>query len=171
MRKRLHTLTQSGDTIVEVMLALIVVGLAIGLSYGVANRSLRANQQAQERTEATKQIEGQVERLKKRAVTDAAGTGIFNTTSFCLADQPAAGSTPAETNKIFTQPSPPASVTSDPLGGDYNSKCISSNGLYRLSIQRDGTDVNQFKVTARWPSLGSSGKEEVDIKYRVYPTQ
>ena len=60
----MHSIKQRGDTIVEVMLALTVIGMALGVSYGIANRSLATGQLAQERTEALKLAESQLEILK-----------------------------------------------------------------------------------------------------------
>lgn len=159
MRKKY--LGQRGDTIVEVLLAVVVVGLAVTLGYGVASRSLKANRQAQERVEALKVVESQVERLKKRATTDTAGTGIFTTNSFCLADS-------GGTNTIVAQDAPAANINDDPLTG-YDSNCV--NGLYHVSVQRDntGNDTIQYTVTARWFGIGGVEKEETQVKYRVYP--
>jgi len=163
---------QAGDTIVEVMLAVVVVGLAIGLAYGTASRSLKSNRQSQERIEALKKVESQIERLKKRATTDAAAdqNGVFRSGSFCIIDA-------STINKVVPINTPPPLAANDPLGDAYNStvngssdKC--SDGLYHLSITSgSGATDNQFEVKARWASLGQGGNEEVKVTYRVYPSQ
>lgn len=164
MPKRLN---QAGDTIVEVLIAVVVVGLAIGLGYGVASRSLKANQQSQERSEALKKVEGQLERLKKRAVTDANGSGVFSTNasqpSFCIVD------TPTEQNRIEREATPPANVSDDPLGNAYNAACV--DGRYHLSITPtiNNADTKQFVVTARWFGIGGLNKEQTTVTYRIYP--
>lgn len=155
-------LNQVGDTIVEVLLAVVVVGLAIGLGYGVASRSLKANRQAQERGEALKKVEGQLERLKKRAVTDVTGSGVFRSNSYCLAT---VGQ--SENEPVNLDSSPPANVADDPLDGAYDDACV--DGLYHLSITPDTTTPNQFTVRARWFGLGGQEKEETSITYRAYP--
>ena len=48
----IRKLNQAGDTIVEVMIVLAVLGLAIGIAYAAANRSLENARQAQENAEA-----------------------------------------------------------------------------------------------------------------------
>lgn len=53
-----------GDTIVEVLLALAVLGSVIVGAYSIATRSLNGVRVAQERSEATKIAEGQIESLK-----------------------------------------------------------------------------------------------------------
>lgn len=161
MRKLLQS--QFGDTIVEVLLAVVVVGLAVTLGYGVASRSLKANRQAQERVEALKVVESQLERLKKRATTDSAATagGVFQTNSFCLADS-------GGTNQVISQDAPADNIKDDPLTG-YNNDCV--DGLYHVNVKRDntGNDTVQFTVTARWFGIGGVEKEETLVKYRVYP--
>ena len=50
-----------GDTIVEVLLALVVMGVVLAGSYNLANRSLIVNQNAAERTEAVNLLREQLE--------------------------------------------------------------------------------------------------------------
>lgn len=155
-------LNQAGDTIVEVLLAVVVVGLAVGLGYGVASRGLKANRQAQERVEALKQVESQTERLKKLATTDT-GEGadtIFRSGAFCLVGD----------GVIVAEDTPPTDLADDPLNNTvYNSACI--QGLYHLSITptETGPNVKEFSIKARWFGLGGQDKEESVINYRVYP--
>lgn len=54
-----------GDTIVEVLICMAIVGSALSASYGITNRSLARTRGAQERTESLKYAEQQVERLKE----------------------------------------------------------------------------------------------------------
>lgn len=152
---------QLGDTIVEVLLAVVVVGLAVTLGYGVASRSLKTNRQAQERVEALKVVESQLERLKKRATTDGPTSGVFQASSFCLADD-------GGTNQVVGQDAPADNIKDDPLTG-YNDSCV--DGLYHVNVKRDntGNGTVQFTVTARWFGIGGVEKEETLIKYRVYP--
>lgn len=163
-----NKLNQAGDTIVEVLLAVVVVGLAIALGYGVASRSLKANRQAQERTEALKQVESQVERLKKRAVTDKAGVGIFKSEfqseAFCLADLASGVNEPVGMDR------PADEVAQDPLGSAYPDECV--DGLYHMSIRPSSAGTTtQFDVTARWFSLGDTEKEESTVTYRIAPAR
>ncbi len=156
-------LNQLGDTIVEVMISLVVVALAIGLGYGVATRSLKANRQAQERVEALKKVEGQIERLKKRASTDGANSGIFsNSQAFCLV------SNNTGPNEIVRIDTPPLVLASDALSGGAYAGCI--DGLYHISISPKNAAKTEFNIAARWFSIGSNAKEETLITYRIYPS-
>lgn len=148
MRKQ-HTLSQTGDTIVEVLFAVLVVGLAVGLAYGIANRSLRASRQAQERGEAIKLVEGQTESVKALA---SSNNLIFDKSVYCINDGQIVDISNFKTN-----------IDEDTLSG-YPEQCV-KNSLYNLSIQRTGND---FTISARWFSLGSESKEQVVVKYRIY---
>lgn len=55
---------QRGDTIIEVFLAMAVIGLSLGISYGIANRATLTGRLAQERTEAVKIAEQHLEFMK-----------------------------------------------------------------------------------------------------------
>lgn len=156
--------SQVGDTIVEVLLSVVIVGLAITLGYGLASRSLRANRQAQERSEALKAAESQLERLKKRAATDTNGSGVFQPGAFCIAD------TGAGTNQIVDIiPAPNTTLASDPIVTGYPADCV--DGLYHVSIVPNNltTGTKQFTVQARWFGIGNIQKEETVITYRIYP--
>lgn len=60
-----------GDTIIEVMIALAVLGSIIAGGYAIATKSLNGVRVAQERSEALKIAEGQIETLKYRfAIAD-----------------------------------------------------------------------------------------------------
>lgn len=71
-----------GDTIVEVMIVLAVLGLAIGISYATANRSLLNARQAQENSQATALVQSQVEAL--RTLSTDANQNIFQAGPYCL---------------------------------------------------------------------------------------
>lgn len=76
---RLRWAKQRGDTIVEVMLAMAVVGMVLGVAYGITNRSVQVGRSAQERSEALKIAETQIELLKEYARSEdrPAGQGVM----------------------------------------------------------------------------------------------
>jgi type II secretory pathway pseudopilin PulG len=57
---------QKGDTIIEVMIALAVLMVVVTGGYTIATRSLNGARIAQERSEATKIAEGQLEAVNQR---------------------------------------------------------------------------------------------------------
>lgn len=58
-----------GDTIVEILIALTVIGVLLSGGYAIATRSLKGIRIAQERSEATKVAERQAELLKQEYST------------------------------------------------------------------------------------------------------
>lgn len=57
-------LNQSGDTIIEVLLSIAILSMVLSVAYSLSNRSAQTTRQAQERAEALKLTEGQMERLR-----------------------------------------------------------------------------------------------------------
>ena len=75
---------QLGDTIVEVLLAMSVIGLILGMAFGIANRSVRMGQDAQERAEALKIAESQLEVFKSEFAGSAPLKARTEASPFCL---------------------------------------------------------------------------------------
>ncbi|MEI7632500.1 MAG: hypothetical protein WCJ60_04230 [bacterium] len=148
MRKLIKN--QFGDTIVEVMVAIIIVGLVLGSSYATASRALRTGRFAQEQTEALKLAESQVEKIKYSASqivgVSVVGT-VFDTsnTTFCVNDSFA---------KIL------------PAGATYTADCKGKSGLYDQIVNYDS--VNKlFKVSITW--IAPTGNPaNVQVAYRLY---
>ncbi len=148
---------RTGDTIVEVLIAVTVVGLSIGLAYGVANRSLKSSRQSQERTEAVKLAEGQTEQLKALSYKDSSNDqGIFNNPNqtFCLNNG-------TKTTSTVTL----GDLDSDNLS-DYASECVKD--LYHIGVVYRGAGSNTFDVYIRWFGIAGLDKEEVKITYRLF---
>jgi Tfp pilus assembly protein PilV len=104
-------LGKSGDTIVEVLLAVAIVSTVLAGAYVATSRSLANSRQAQERSEAVKLVEGQLERLKAAFTADPASFATGS--AFCLDDTPAR----------ITAGSP-----------------ICTQGRYVLSVERNGNN-------------------------------
>jgi len=142
-------LNTKGDTIVEVLIAIAIVSAVLGGAFVSANRSLNGTRQAQERGEAVKLVESQLERLKAAAKTTDVGNPVKNIFAasgpnpFCLDDslnRVAAG------NALCTQGAP---------------------ARYVLSIQR-AADNSTFTATANWDAAGGAGPETIRIVYRLH---
>jgi prepilin-type N-terminal cleavage/methylation domain-containing protein len=128
-----------GDTIVEVLIAIAIVSLVLGGAYAASQQSLGSGQRTQERAEATKLVQQQLERLKSAAATG----GVFSQTGpFCLQNDLSIDTAPAD--------------------------CLKS-GRYNLSIERVNTSTNTFRAQAVWDRLGGGDQEQVEAYYRVYP--
>ena len=72
-----------GDTIVEVLLAMVVISLVLGASYGIANRSLAIGRAAHEQTEALKIAETQIELLKVETLKSGSSV-LTRNDPFCI---------------------------------------------------------------------------------------
>lgn len=154
-------LTQTGDTIVEVMLAMAVLASVIGGSYAIASRSLIQSQQAQERMVATKLAEGQIDRLKYLAGSDA---NTFRDIKDAL--------TASNSQCITTGASPPYAITRNANNpGDNTNTCWTigdPTGLYDVYlVNYTGAPLEQFTIRVEWDSFRSETKNNVTMVYRV----
>ncbi len=160
---------QVGDTIIEVMLAVGIVGLAIAGGYGIATRSLKQARQAQERGEALKLAEGQIEGVKALlANSDTFLASAFTSSDpFCI----------SETNDVVPEKtfSDIPEIDADTLGPPenfYKDGCI--EGLYHIAVEAkklsvmDTVTTYNVKASVRWFSLGNSGIEQVQINYHTF---
>lgn len=156
-------LNQSGDTIVEVLLAIVVVSTILVGSFVSAQRSLRATRQSQERGEALKVAEAQIEQLRKAGLNRQAS--LFDTTAsneFCVDNSG---------NRQNLGAAFPTSVGSDNFTA-YPAACKTSMGgaTYNTAVIRSGLPATPtFVVHTRWDRYGGGGNEELTISYRLYP--
>ena len=132
---------QIGDTIIEVLLAMSVIGLVLGAAFGIANRSVSIGQEAQERSEALKIAESQLELFKSEYFVSTDVSGRSESSSFCF-DPIVGGSVVRESS---------------------SASCMNINGnglagLYSVSIipptSADLSKTYEIKVT--WARLGNS---------------
>lgn len=136
---------QAGDTIVEVLIAMAIIGSVLGGAYATATRSLRIGIQAQERSEALKLVEGQLERLKYRSQV-----------------------TPSTFNNEFRQAS--ETYCLDQLTQKFNATnaaCQDISGKYDVSIRYTPSPDRIFTATVSWQRIGSSDNDNVSIRYRL----
>lgn len=148
---KLHS---AGDTIVEVMVVLAVLGLAIGISYSTASRSLKNTRAAQDNAEATQLLQSQLETLRYMAPTLATSPGFANLNSggtFCI-DTTAAQATP------------------DNSAIKHTTACkgLGNNGQYEVQITYFAGD-NSFELKALWDDVITATKQDsVTFNYRPY---
>lgn len=58
------TTSERGDTIIEVLFAMAIIGVVLAAAYAVASKNLRVSQLAKERVQATAVAIGQLDQLK-----------------------------------------------------------------------------------------------------------
>lgn len=137
-------LNRRGDTIVEVMIVLAVLGLALGISYSTANRSLLDTRGAEENSQATALLQGQIEDLRSLANAQGPST-IFNQGgAFCI--------------------SPAGGIVSGSACSSYNSS------IYNLKVtyQNTGSQPDTFTLVASWPDVEGQGTDTVTLVCRVH---
>ncbi|HZM64663.1 MAG TPA: hypothetical protein VFB59_06010 [Candidatus Saccharimonadales bacterium] len=154
MMGRLQQLRERGDTIVEVLIAISVVSLILGGAYVTTNRSLLATRAAEERGNALKLAESQVEQLKGLAKTDP--NSIFGASTpmpFCISKA---------TGKPILATNPDCAVNA---AGDASS----TQPVYTISINRGSApDDNTFTVTNSWTDASGRITDNLRLIYRVY---
>jgi len=169
-----------GETIVEVLIVIAIIGAIIAGSYAIASRSLTRVRIAQERSEALKLAEGQMEVIRSKsdsAVTlselcnklivtkDVSSSCSGAGKSFCIQ------TSNAYIGKPFIMNIEPADSLSS-----YPSQC--KNGLFNIIITSANSEVstndpnrpiNQitYNVLVSWEKLGGGAIEQVSIYDRV----
>jgi prepilin-type N-terminal cleavage/methylation domain-containing protein len=163
----LRRLNQAGDTIIEVMVVLAVLGLAIGISYATANRSLLAARGAQENSEATQLVQSQVEYLRAYARIDPSDTSHYIFTPnrvFCFDPN-------GNIDATFTG----TAVDNPPANYPTSGACLQGTRYY-LSISYDdgssspGGAKDTFTVKAYWEDVQGQGNDSVTLVYRIHPS-
>jgi type II secretory pathway pseudopilin PulG len=154
----MRKLYSRGDTIVEVLIAIAIVSLILAGAFVTVNRSMLNGRQAQERGEAIKYAETQLERLKE-AGKDASSFVYTENWPFCFSDTSGVPIT-------FTANIPERD--SDDLASSTYAGCQTGNipGYYNMSIERQGS--NTFVARVRWNSVTGNGVEEVRFVYGFY---
>lgn len=140
---------ERGDTLVEVLIAIAVVSLILGGAYVTTNTSLLATRAAQERGNALKLAEAQIEQLKGIAATNP--TAVFGGAApspFCISNT---GAVVAATNAACAVDTSGAASTTEPI--------------FHLSIARSGND---FDLTETWGDVNGKNADSLVLKYRAY---
>jgi prepilin-type N-terminal cleavage/methylation domain-containing protein len=145
-----------GDTIIEVLIVLAILGMALGITYATASRSLLSTSGAQENSQATAYLKSQAETLRYLAPVQSGSQDIFTPSgAFCIDPDP---------SSLVTVPvTTPLNLTS------YPAECI--QGFYHVSIIRsapDGNNASDFILTARWDDIHGDGTDSVTLTYRLY---
>ncbi|HEY5667865.1 MAG TPA: hypothetical protein VIR03_01745 [Candidatus Saccharimonadales bacterium] len=145
----LRRLGEAGDTLVEVLMAIAVLGLALAGAFVTTNHSLLATRGSQERENGMKLVESQLEQVKNLASTNAnAVFGAGVPASFCVNSS---GAVVSSANASCTVDASGVATTAQPA--------------YHLAITRN---VNTFTITNRWTDVSGRQQDSVQMTYRVY---
>lgn len=166
----------AGDTIIEVMIAMAIIGLVISMSYATAQRSLKTGQAAQERIEALKVAESQVETLKAMRTLTTVPTIFTAPDSFCVNPLTAT----LTTQSVISSGVAALASLPVPVGPNmFSDNCRKGiDGRYFVSITRDTTlgpnPASTFTVRVLWYGVISStanGIQELNLVYKLHEAQ
>lgn len=138
-------LKQAGDTIVEVIIAIAVLSLVIGIAYSLAIRSASTVQSAQQRNEAVQLAQSQVEFLRSYPIQHATTEPTFDSTHNVCFDT---GGNPTPSSCNFPESSGSYGVT-----------------IVQASAGSDGWVLYTISVT--WTHLLVGGQNNVTMYYEV----
>lgn len=145
---------QEGDTIVEVLIALVIATVVLVGAFAISNMCLKQIRMAHERSEAQKIAEGAVESLnamyqKNPTIANRVATNPdANERQFCK--------DPASYNALSTK-----------AYDDGPTNCMSGiTGMYHVAIVSEAASGKTFNVTVTWPGLTGTD-QHISIIYRV----
>lgn len=150
-RKR-QRLGQRGDTIVEVLVSIAVVSMVLGGAYVTTNKSLLATRGAEERGNAVKLVESQLELLKTMVATPE-GRAVLqgSPANFCITSPTATAA--AGTNACKFDAKGSGNNTTEPV--------------YAIAIDFDSSN-DIYTIKNEWNSIEEADKAEVEMAYRIY---
>ena len=145
---------QRGDTIVEVLFAIAILGAVLGGAYVVVNRNIMTNRASQERLEAVKLAETQSERLKVKSASDPT---VLTKTNFCM------GIGNLVLDGAGTHVGCKVDATGAPTASEQHYRIVITNDA---SLPQGGV---RYKITIVWPSVQGSADDTLEYLYEVYP--
>ena len=145
LHRRLRTnLSQRGDTIVEVLIAVGIISLVLTGAYTTTHKNLVATRSSQEHSEGLKLLQGQIEAARSSGVL-APGSGSIPSVPFCI-------NTSTLQVVIYTAASP---ICNPPSASNaYN---------YKITISPPSAGV--YNLAASWAALGG-GTNTVNLWYK-----
>ena len=151
-------LKQAGDTIVEVLIAIAVVSSVLAGAYVSSNKALQQSRQSQERGEALKYAEAQVEQLKDAAATVPSTFTVSGAFCYLAGARKSLAGTPAATAD--------ADVLTTAV---YPNNCRQGTTTFYYTVIQRASDNSTFTITVRWdPVTTVFRRDEVRIVYRLH---
>lgn len=149
-------LNQTGDTLVEVMIALTILAAVLASAFVVSNRVTRMGLASRERTQAINLLQEQAEALRSYRDSgnwanfqSAIPAGVFHMEPSGNGWVPVGG--------IVTDPSVPA-IFLDP---SFN------RGVYITVTSGLGTDTYDLSITAKWENPGGGVDNQTTVYTRL----
>ncbi|HCM52005.1 TPA: hypothetical protein DIS56_02625 [Candidatus Saccharibacteria bacterium] len=136
----------SGDTIIEVMLSIVLIGSAIALAVTMSNHNLNVGISTTQRTQALSITQGQIERIRNAYNTNNPILETYKSDqAYCILND-------GSVEQV----------------GAQDSKCLNFNDTqYSISITYDDTS-KVFSATTSWVSNSSgSGQDQLKLSYKL----
>ncbi len=176
-------LSDKGDTIIEVLICMAIVSFSLGISYGIASRSLAQVRVSEERGQELRLAQQQLERIKQYisdnpdlALNPAGMPGSFYHAGLagqCIILQP---------NLTIDQPALPNAFDKCALdqNGSFNDEqslpligsAIDTKYPFRAGLQFDATNKLIYVFAGRFSASGGSGgnSNNFDVVTLIYRT-
>jgi len=135
----LRAINQQGDTIVEVLIAIAIVGSVLVGAFQITNRNTQQMQQAQEYGQASKLVQSQIEYLRNAS---------FN----------------AGSDRCFGQDGKATSTAANCI---VNSSGASSTAVPNYTLSIESSDSTNYTIKAVWDSATGNGQANVTTYYRL----
>ena len=152
---KLIKLTQSGDTIIEVLIVLAVLGLSFGISSATASKSLTKSRNAEEHSRALGILGNQLEWLRTATAQE---TFTPPTEAFCMTN-------PTTYDSTFSSGFDPKDLE------HYPTACVptQNDSLYHLYIRYNSTPApGYYDLMVRWDGAGGLPQQSEEMTYRVH---
>ena len=179
MKSRLN---QSGDTLVEVLFATVIISIILAGAFSLSSRALRFNQTATERTEVVNKIREQIEVLSYIRENKNSFPAVWNDILNNHVD--AVGGTKPFYFELFNSPGDPSSGLADPaIVADYvvaynnadidnlttvkDSYNVDSDIFNIRVIPTANSDYIDFTVQANWNGIGDLGPQSAGAVLRL----
>jgi prepilin-type N-terminal cleavage/methylation domain-containing protein len=151
--RRLRLGNHRGDTIVEVMVVLAILGMAVGISYSTANNSLLDIRQSEEHAQATEYTQSQIEIM--RTMLEPGSPNIFVTGPFCLSQ------------------TAPYTIETWPTATTPNANCLLGPYPYTikvsdLSVANPSLPPGTFQILVQWPDVRGQSTDSVTLTYQLH---
>jgi hypothetical protein len=159
---KIMSLSEKGDTIVEVLIATSIIGMIVVAGFTGVNTDQSVELQTQERGGALQLVQSQIELLRALVGNESVtlGTPPANN-DFCLeSSAPAPG-------VISTTPGQSSTCNFNSSNQPSNSS-VPNYHIY-ISDTSPLADWTQIQVTAQWYKAGGAGTDSTSLDYRFYP--
>ena len=135
-----------------------VAASVLAIAYATTNRNLLITRSNQERAEATRIAQGQIESLRSVFATAPSTIPAAPAAPFCLE-----GTTVRSTG--FGASVPSAVLMDEDMAG-YPAQC--QKDFYRYVITRDSAGSGAFHFYVRWDAVRGGLRDQIIMVYKVY---